>query len=307
MQIQVTNIGELLPRLSPAAAAEEEVHRLVICHPTSGRAPHLEVTNIDQYYHSYSIHCCQDCRRQQKSCIDFRYAIPTAVELFILKYQGKPQNPFETHPLLITISILAMLLSFLASSMEFPRLSVKTNRILRYTRDLSGVFVFVWACTGDMFTEEQNELVEWAAEMLYGLIHVRYILTSKGMSAMLDRVKCSAKCSEKGELHVLAGEGSSEYCRLGTMKTTRSGKSNDGSLEVIVRPVFQHNANYSEEEIGFDLHISEYEAMKEFYVCVSDEPVIQTNIPNRLENQLLTGEYDSPSSEWEHILTEDTW
>ncbi|MBA0825742.1 hypothetical protein Goarm_010663, partial [Gossypium armourianum] len=40
-----------------------------------------------------------------------------------------------------------------------------------------------------MFTEEQNELVESAAEMLYGLIHVRYILTSKGMSAMLEKYK----------------------------------------------------------------------------------------------------------------------
>ncbi|CAA0842759.1 Casein kinase II subunit beta [Striga hermonthica] len=42
---------------------------------------------------------------------------------------------------------------------------------------------------GDMFTEEQNELVESAGEMLYGLIHVRFILTSKGMAAMLEKYK----------------------------------------------------------------------------------------------------------------------
>ncbi|KAG6537751.1 hypothetical protein ZIOFF_002847 [Zingiber officinale] len=42
---------------------------------------------------------------------------------------------------------------------------------------------------GDTFTEEENEMVESAAEMLYGMIHVRYILTSKGMAAMLEKFK----------------------------------------------------------------------------------------------------------------------
>jgi hypothetical protein len=39
--------------------------------------------------------------------------------------------------------------------------------------------------TGGVFTEEQNELIESSAEMLHGLIHARYILTSKGLAAMV--------------------------------------------------------------------------------------------------------------------------
>ena len=45
------------------------------------------------------------------------------------------------------------------------------------------------APSNDCLSEEQHEMVENAAELLYGLIHVRWILTSRGMAAMSEKFK----------------------------------------------------------------------------------------------------------------------
>merc|ERR1711935_959149 len=43
----------------------------------------------------------------------------------------------------------------------------------------------------DNLPEDQQPLVETAAQMLYGLIHARFIMTTKGMAVMLDKYNAS--------------------------------------------------------------------------------------------------------------------
>lgn len=68
----------------------------------------------------------------------------------------------------------------LGLSMSPVRIEVRTASRLP---DLASVL----SRKAESLTEQQQEVVESAAEMLYGLIHARFILTARGMQAMVRR------------------------------------------------------------------------------------------------------------------------
>merc|ERR1711990_757580 len=73
----------------------------------------------------------------------------------------------------------------------------------------------------DILTDEQHSIVESAAEMLYGLIHARYIVTSRGLAAMLEKYKDShfGRCPRvlcQGAAMLPTGQ--SDIARMNTVK-----------------------------------------------------------------------------------------
>ncbi|XP_042490977.1 uncharacterized protein LOC122070811 isoform X2 [Macadamia integrifolia] len=83
-------------------------------------------------------------------------------------------------------------------------------------------------------------------------------------------------------------------------------RSEDGHLEVTIRPDMQHHGtSCTEEKIELDSDFPwQQDPLKEFGVCISEEPV-NALIPNRDGNQSIGDGFDSPSSDWEHVLKEE--
>lgn len=72
----------------------------------------------------------------------------------------------------------------------------------------------------ELLTEEQQETVDAAAEMLYGLIHARYILTGKGLQAMYNKFNDIAfgRCNRVYcEMQPLLPVGTSDQPRKSTV------------------------------------------------------------------------------------------
>jgi len=61
-----------------------------------------------------------------------------------------------------------------------------------YNTHILSLLLYIW-CTDDDIDENpnQSDLIEQAAELLYGLIHARYIMTNRGIAQMVSNTAVS--------------------------------------------------------------------------------------------------------------------
>lgn len=77
--------------------------------------------------------------------------------------------------------------SFLLGPVGAPSDCRRVSRLLPRSSSLfSAVGHSFPSRAADMLSEEQQEMVDSAAELLYGLIHARFILTTKGLNSMVS-------------------------------------------------------------------------------------------------------------------------
>ncbi|VVB09533.1 unnamed protein product [Arabis nemorensis] len=62
-----------------------------------------------------------------------------------------------------------------------------SNQVPYYDHALDLILDEESSSHGEIITEEQNELIESAAEVLYGMIHARYLLTFPGLRSMFNK------------------------------------------------------------------------------------------------------------------------
>ncbi|XP_043715670.1 uncharacterized protein LOC122664051 isoform X2 [Telopea speciosissima] len=139
----------------------------------------------------------------------------------------------------------------------------------------------------------------------------RHLLDSNGIGAHGGKVETMSSQCHSGIQNIKTKTQPIKVVDVGFSERRKPwpfirNRSEDGSLEVTIRPDMQYDGtSCSEQIIGLDSDVPEQQdTMKEFGVCMYDE-LVNALISNRDGNQFPGGGFDSPSSDWEHVLNEE--